>query len=139
MTRKKFMKQLMAMGYQRNAAEVLAMFARMEGLTYDQYLQKEKQDLAFHAAIEKLKTAVNDIAAAVAKVLTDAAEQMRKVWETHPLYGIDWAKGPDQTAYTPMVLPLCTSNTDELCARFGMVDEVSQWPKENPHLGGGGA
>lgn len=114
MTRKKFVKQLMAMGYQRNAAEAVAIFARIEGRTYEQYLQKEKQDQGFHAALEKLKTGLNEALAHIAKAITDAAEQIRKIWERHPLYGIDWANVPDLNTITHPGLYATEINTDSI-------------------------
>ena len=39
MKHKKFVKQLMALGYQRNEAESLAEYARLGGWTYEQYMR----------------------------------------------------------------------------------------------------
>lgn len=116
MTRKKFVKQLMAMGYQRNAAEAVAIFARIEGCTYEQYLQKEKQGQAFNAALEKLKTCLNEAFATAAKAIADAVERIREIWEKHPLYGIDWANGPDLNAITRPGLYATEINTDSIQA-----------------------
>lgn len=71
MTRKKFVKQLMARGVQRNDAEGAAMDARRRGWTYEEYLQTT------YRAVETIKiillASVNPVAEAAAKII----EQLR--------------------------------------------------------------
>lgn len=88
MTRKKFVKQLMALGYQRNEAQRLADYARRGFWTYEQYLEIEKKYHGPHRKIESIKISLVDnltpaikaaaqIVANLAKVITSAVAQTK--------------------------------------------------------------
>lgn len=111
MTRKKFVKQLMALGYQRNGAEALAIYARCGGWTYEQYLGVERK---YNGQLRAFETA----AGRVAEQFADAAKQLASAGQK--------------------LVDRMKEVFDGLASAWSAVDEVSQWPKENPYLGGGG-
>lgn len=78
MTRKKFVKLLMAQGYQRNTAEGVAMYARLGGWTYEQYLQVTNQNQALYRAVENIKISLVDSFIPVLKAASEAMEQLRE-------------------------------------------------------------
>lgn len=86
MTRKKFVKQLMALGYQRNEAQRLADYARRGFWTYEKYLEIEKRHRGLHRKFESFKISLLDnltpavkaaakVVANLAKVITSAVSQ----------------------------------------------------------------
>lgn len=91
MTRKKFVKQLMALGCQRNNAAAVAEYARRGGWTYEQYLKVERQCIDAYTAMQTAATAASArISEAFSSIM--------------PTTGIDLAAGPDMTAYRPNLL-----------------------------------
>ena len=127
MTRKRYVKLLMAMGYQRNTAQLLALLARAGGCTYKRYLERERLHHAHNRAMVNLKCSLIDMFTPAVAAFSEATDALR-----------DAFAGLDLPKVTEIVAPLTTSNLDGFVAGWADVDEVSQWPKENPHLGGGG-
>lgn len=125
MTRKKFVKQLMALGYPRNNAEALAIYARCGGWTYEQYLKVERE---YNGQLTALENAARTMANRFADGMRQLAPAVQKIAD----------KVKEAFKEINFVLPLTTSNRDGYVAAWSAVDEVHQWPKENPHLGGGG-
>lgn len=76
MTRKKFVKQIMAMGYQRNEAQRLAEYARRGFWTYEQYLEIEKQYHGMHRKIESIKISLTDALTPAVKAATQAVQAL---------------------------------------------------------------
>lgn len=72
MTRKKFVKQLMAMGYGRNAAEDMARQFRVLGKSYEDALAWEK-------CLQGMRTPITDMVAAWAKALQPAVEAAAEI------------------------------------------------------------
>lgn len=115
MKHKKFVKRLMAMGVSRNTAKAAAAAAS-------------------RAEIPLLK-------------MTCRIQTLHHIFEREMAWSKQWRKEFDralltQAEMTPRrIRPLAKKyrHLDGLRADFVMVDEVSQWPKENPHLGGGKA
>lgn len=100
MTRKKFVKQLMALGYQRNDAEALATYARCGGWTYEQYLKVERK---YNGQLTALQTAAGRMAAWFAEGLEHLAIAVQKVADhVHEVFAginmgnittaLDWVK-----------------------------------------------
>jgi len=112
MTRKKFVKQLMGMGYQRNTAELKAAIVRGSGQSYEQYMRREKQYDALYNAAADYKKALLRPAAVLSSAAALALERFHQA-----LANIKWP-------------------TVDVCTLFASVDEVHLWPKENPHLHG---
>lgn len=143
MTRKKFVKQLMAQGYQRNTAEGVAMYARLGGWTYEQYLHVSSQNQAFYRAVENLKICVAESFAQVAKAATDAVKKAREAFTTYsltPAYKAwqNWINenGVQSKEQRP------TDMLDAVAYAQDPLQSIEQepaqeWPKENPQLGGG--
>ena len=113
MTRKKFVKQLMALGVSRNTATAAA-------------------DAASRAEIPLIE-------------IKCRVQTLRRLWERELSISKRCRKMFDRALLnmaqiTPRrIRPIAKKNRrlDGLRIDFAMVDEVSQWPKENPHLGGG--
>ena len=112
MKRKKFVKQLMSLGYQRNNANALAMYARMGGWTYEQYLQIEKSYTGYYKALEDMKNSLAYCLAPVAKAATDALKKLHDA-----MTSVKWE------------FPAGTMWATEQVAE----DPLPPWPKENPH------
>lgn len=81
MTRKKFVKQLMALGYQRNHAEGMAMYARRTGCTYEDYLETEKRYHGTRRAFENVKISLVDHVTPVLKAAAQVVENTCKAIE----------------------------------------------------------
>lgn len=81
MTRKKFVKQLMAQGYQRNDAEGVAMYARLGGWTYEQYLEIEIRYNGLRYEFENIKISLVDNMTPVLKAATQVVENTCKAIE----------------------------------------------------------
>lgn len=114
MKHRKFVKQLMALGYQRNDANGLAMYARLGGWTYEQYLQIEKKSIARQRAMENITLAFIDKLTPAVKAAQLSMEKLREAFAA-----VDW-KRPYHSA-----LPWVTEQVEE--------DPLPPWPKENPH------
>ena len=112
MKHKKFVKQLMGMGYQRNMAELKAAIVRASGQSYEQYMQREKQHAALYNAAAEYKKALLRPMAAFSSSMALALERFHQA-----VANIKWP------------------NVD-VVSLFASVDEVHLWPKENPHLDG---
>lgn len=73
MKHRKFVKQLMAQGYQRNTAEVMAMCARAAGRTYEEYLSDEIRRQSVAEAILNVQITLVDhmrhVCEAAAKII----------------------------------------------------------------------
>lgn len=119
MTRKKFVKQLMAMGYQRNNAEALAVWARSRGWTYEQYLKVERQ---CNRQFTALKNAASKIAAIIKPDLDSFTASVKELAHraTVAFSSVVW-----DTQYGKEVLRFLAGNQEE--------NPLPQWPKENPH------
>lgn len=77
MTRKKFVKQLMALGYQRNDAEGLAIYARCGRWTYEQYLQVEKRSARCRSAMLDIQFSLVNLLTPAVEAATEAIKQLR--------------------------------------------------------------
>lgn len=133
MTRKRYVKLLMAMGVTRDQANTYALLCRMAGRPY-------KEDYGMRAPWLNVQNAAHRIVVKLGAALAEFGIGVQKAIENiqrlrGAFVGLDLANGPDKTGY---ILPLTTSNLDGYVTHFSAVDEVSQWPKENPYLGGGG-
>lgn len=113
MKHRKFVKQLMSMGYQRNAANGLAMYARMGGWTYEQYLQIEKKRIAHERAMLNIQISPVDMFTPAVKAAQQAMERLREAFA-----GLEWK--------IPSLAPMFRSWAAE-------EDPLPMWPKENPH------
>lgn len=113
MTRKKFVKQLMALGYQRNEAEDLAMYARWGRWTYESYLQIEKNSKARQRAMENITLTFTNMLTPAVKAAQQAIERMSEA-----VAGIKWEVPDLSTLWT-------TKQVEEAL--------LPEWPKENPH------
>ena len=80
MKHKKFVKQLMSMGYQRNSANALAEYARMSGWTYEQLLQQEKKRIARNRAMLNIQIALVDCFGPAVKSALRAVERLREAF-----------------------------------------------------------
>ena len=100
MTRKKFVKQLMALGYQRNNAEALAIYARCGGWTYEQYLEVVRK---YNGQLTALQTAagriadlfaegMRQLASAVQIVVDKASEFFAGINMGNITTALDWVK-----------------------------------------------
>ena len=113
MTRKRYIKLLMSMGYQRNSANALAVLARMGGWTYEQYLQQEKKRIARDRAILNIQIALVDSFGPAVKSALRAMEKLREA-----VAAVKWE----------------FPNTSALWATEQVAeDPLPPWPKENPH------
>ena len=119
MKRKKFVKQLMAMGYQRNSANGLALYARMGGWTYEQYLEVERRSYQLQnsmiTAASKIADALKPALVNVGEAVKQAAARMNAI-----LASVDMG-----LPYASELLRWLTENVEE--------DPLPPWPKENPH------
>lgn len=112
MKRKKFIKRLMGLGISRITAVAVA-------------------DAASRAEIPLIKVA--------GRIQTMQRIVWREIsWSKEWRQAFDWSLLDQAKRIQPRVRRLTTSNTDGLVAHWLAVDEVHLWPKENPHLGGGG-
>ncbi len=96
MKRKKFVKQLMAMGYRRNQANGMAMYARWTGCTYEDYLCDEIRRQKMAEALLNIKTSLVECIVPVCEAATAAVERLREAVTGINLDQIttmlDWAK-----------------------------------------------
>lgn len=121
MKRRKFVKQLMAAGVTRNRANtILACEARMLGLPYFKYLGAFLNRLAVDEYILRPQGLVIP---GLRKALANSMRLCPVVY---------------MTTNNQHIEPLRSRSPDGLRADFVAIDELSQWPKENPHIGGGG-
>jgi hypothetical protein len=79
MTRKKFVKQIMALGYQRNEAQRLADYARRGFWTYEQYLEIEKKYHGLHRKFESFKISLVDNLTPAIKAASKVVSNLAKV------------------------------------------------------------
>lgn len=114
MTRKKFVKQLMGMGVQRNRANEIAAHARRCGMTYEEALVHERivifgQDIldGIATAMESMRPTIERIGNAFRMLAIAAAESLEHLRTIWPMHMFDY-----DDLFTPL------------------------WPKENPHLDG---
>lgn len=77
MTRKKFVKQLMAMGIQRNDANAKAELARWRGMNYQTALQYERVRIAAQNIVDGVVHAIRTI---VAPPLQDFTNRFSTAW-----------------------------------------------------------
>ena len=111
MTRKKFIKQLMAMGFSRNEANRSANFARVV-TTYEKALEIEKQSAAIQKATVHLSITLVDMLTPVVTASSLALERLREAFKGIQVPGtlpIDWA------------------------AENALMAPGPQWPKQNQH------
>ena len=134
MTRKKYVKQLMAMGYSRNEANRSANLARVV-TTYERALEIEKYSVACQKELVRFGRALVDKYAPAIKAIVARVREELKVPDELPIdwavenalmapdpqwpkqrptrndivdalvYGVDLAAGPDLTAYKPIIRP----------------------------------
>ena len=110
MTRKKYVKQLMGMGFSRNAANRSANMARVV-TTYERALEIEKQEVDFQRAVVHLSTTLLDVMTPAIKAIGELADQLQEKFkgvQFPPILPIDWAAEQVLMAPDP------------------------QWPKRNP-------
>lgn len=125
MKRKKFIKLLMAAGVPRNRANtILAYEARLLGHSYFEYLGDflTKLDLCAWRICMELQAPLESTLC--------WRKSLVGTFRPYPVLFI---------THNPYFEPLRSKCQDGLRADFVAVDELSQWPKENPHLGGGKA
>lgn len=134
MTRKKYVKQLMALGFSRNEANRSANLARVV-TTYERALEFEKQSVAAQKELVRFGRALVDKYAPAIKAIVARVREELKVPDKLPIdwaaenalmapdpqwpkqnphrpdaaaalvYGVDLAAGPDMTAYKPIIRP----------------------------------
>lgn len=147
MTRKKFVKMLMAHGISRDTANMAARKAQERGLPYFKELgnwlnfwgmmgwarRKMAEDCLLYGYAEIPSFLVKNLHLPETPktiITTRTPEYMLRACE---LMGLDLASGPDYSAVAPL-----RPKHDGYKIDFSAVDEVHQWPKENPHIQGGG-
>lgn len=111
MTRKKYVKQLMAMGFSRNEANRSANMARVF-CTYERALEIEKQSVACQKYIVHMGVALID---KYAPAIKEIIEEVRRLSEAFK--GIQ----------VPGTLPI------DWAAENAPWEPDPQWPKQNPH------
>lgn len=124
MTRKRFIKMLMAAGVPRNRANtILAYEARLLGRSYFKYLGDflTQLDVCAWRITEELR-------APLAATLC-WRKSLVGTFRPYPVLRI---------THNPYIEPLRRQHHDGLRFDFVAVDEMSHWPKENPHFGIGG-
>lgn len=119
MKRKKYIKQLMALGYDRNEANRSANIARVFS-TYERALEIEKQSVAIQKGIVKLTTTMTDwLTSAVEKTCEAIARMSEAI-----AYMIEEFKGLS-VAGKPLI---------DWAAENALLKPDPQWPKQNPNL-----
>lgn len=111
MTRKKYVKQLMAMGYSRNEANRSANMARVV-TTYERALEIEKLSMGCQKATVRLAVAMSGWLASAVKAATEAMRRMSEAFK-----GMQF----------PNTLPI------DWAAENALMAPDPQWPKRNPH------
>ena len=120
MTRKKFVKQLMALGCQRNEANTLAYLARIRGMSYQTALQYERArldaqniiDRVAHVGLTTVTPTLRNFADRFMEAWRNVAQRFQReaaAYELPRLYALD-----KEDALKP----------------------APEWTKENPHLAG---
>lgn len=110
MTRKKYVKQLMALGFSRNEANRSANVARVV-TTYERALEIEKGSVAFQKAAVHFSTTLLDTLAPAIKAIGELADQLREKFKD-----VQW----------PSILPI------DWAAENALMAPDPQWPKRNP-------
>lgn len=139
MTRKKYVKQLMAMGFSRNAANRSANMARLVS-TYEKALEFEKQSVAAQKAIAHWCSALVDKYAPAIKAATEAMARLGEAIKrikvpSIPL--IDWAAENALMAPDPQWLKQRPTRNDIVDALVYGVD-LAAGPDLTAYPGGGG-
>jgi hypothetical protein len=114
----------MAAGVSRNRANVLAYECRLQHRSYYEYQGKFLTELNLHEyrARKDLLWLGRAVPADVRKRLANYVRPYPVILFTNNLY----------------IKPLRSKCLDGFRAEFTAIDELHLWPKENPHLGGGG-
>lgn len=115
MKREKYIKLLMALGVSRNDASIKACLCQVTRTPYADDYKRRRPWLQMKKATSQLSDAMRTAGEEIAKVLL-IIEHMAKSMQGQ----------------------LRSYTQDGLRADFVAIDELSQWPKENPHIGGGG-
>ena len=111
MTRKKYVKQLMALGFSRNAANRSANLARVV-TTYERALEIAKISVGYQSAAVRLVSKMAAWLTSAVKAATEAARRMSEAFK-----GIQ----------VPDKLPI------DWAAENALMAPDPQWPKQNPH------
>ena len=78
MTRKKFVKILMANGYSRNEANKFALKCREQKQPYENYIEANYVWMKLSVATEKIKNSFGDLSKLVGKLATTMVSQLSK-------------------------------------------------------------
>lgn len=132
MKHKKFVKQLMALGYQRNEAESLAEYARLGGWTYEQYMRacvpalRGGMPIVVCKIFDALTPAMIKLAEAAKQAARNLAAALDSTkWDTP--YGRELRRWLEENVPQSKVRHL----SDMLAALVYTLDEQSQEP-QNP-------
>lgn len=96
MTRKRFIKQLMALGVQRNAANAAAWLHRMQGHTYRRALGEERLRLSLKKAMGTFGTVAGEMTKAIAALADQVKKNFRAI-----NFGLERNVIHHPTPYTP--------------------------------------
>lgn len=141
MTRKKFVKQVMALGYQRNEAQRLAEYARRGFWTYEQYLEIEKRYHGQVRAFENVKISLVDHMTPALKAAAQVVENMRRAIEgamSQTPFGkalLDWTREnvPQSNEQHPAdALDAMVYALDPL--QIIEQEPAQEWTAQNPYL-----
>lgn len=139
MTRKKYVKQLMAMGFSRNAANRSANMARVV-TTYERALEIEKQSAACQKATVHLAVVMSGWLASVVKAATEEVRRLSKAFkgiQVPSKLPIDWAAENALMAPAPQWLKQRPTRNDIVDALVYGVD-LAAGPDMTAYHGGGG-
>ena len=149
MTRKRFVKLLMAYGYTRNRANELAQLCHQNGVPYAEDIHRRRLHLCFNG--KKFAKAIRQAAIEVERAMRQLAEAAKRAGQSIKIPKPDMVVHHPQLITTTNAYNFLEKNMqlatqadhkamhNGLRVDFSAIDEMSaQWPKENPHINGGG-
>lgn len=149
MTRKRFVKLLMAYGYTRNRANELAQKCHQNGVPYVEDIHRRKVHLCFNG--KKFARAIRQATQEVERAMQQLNEAVKRMGKSFKIPKPDMVVHHPQLITTTnaynfleknmQIMPLADHKAmhNGLRVDFPAIDEMSaQWPKQNPHINGGG-
>ena len=121
MTRKKFIKNMMALGYDRNEANDKAELVHLDGYTYADQWPREKAVYSFNTAVANIAQMARACAGEIAKRLAEAVEKV------HP----SLIAAAQSVSAAMGVMPIYKLDPDDY-----EIEPAQEWTKENPYLAG---
>ena len=142
MTRKRFVKLLMGVGYSRNRAAAIAELCRQRREPYAAYLNRARLHVFYNA--KKFKRSLKAAARAMQNLARKVRESLGGLVVHHP-HLITTTNAYNFLEKNMQVVPLADHKKmhDGLRVNFSAIDEMDTytppWPKDNPYIKAGGA